>query len=95
MKRALLVLVVAAILFGGLQFLASADNPKIGNKMICPITGKEFVCGPQNDSTEYKGKTYYFCCPMCKPDFEKNPEKYIGAETEKGEGSHEEHQHMH
>ena len=25
----------------------------------------------------YKGKTYYFCCPGCKPQFDKNPEKYI------------------
>ena len=25
----------------------------------------------------YKGKTYYFCCPGCKPLFDKNPEKYI------------------
>ncbi len=27
--------------------------------------------------TEYKGKKVYFCCPMCKPKFEENPEKYI------------------
>ena len=27
--------------------------------------------------TEYKGKKVYFCCPGCKPDFEKEPEKYI------------------
>ena len=27
--------------------------------------------------TEYKGKTVYFCCPDCKPEFEKDPEKYI------------------
>jgi YHS domain-containing protein len=24
----------------------------------------------------YKGKKIYFCCPGCKPEFEKNPEKY-------------------
>lgn len=27
--------------------------------------------------TEYKGKKVYFCCPECKPEFEKNPEKYL------------------
>ncbi|MHC4424593.1 MAG: YHS domain-containing protein [Planctomycetota bacterium] len=27
--------------------------------------------------TEYQGKKVYFCCPGCKPEFEKNPEKYI------------------
>ncbi|MBW3625594.1 MAG: YHS domain-containing protein, partial [Armatimonadetes bacterium] len=25
----------------------------------------------------YKGKTYYFCCAGCKPEFDKNPEKFI------------------
>ena len=25
----------------------------------------------------YKGKTYYFCAPMCKQKFDRNPEKYI------------------
>ena len=25
----------------------------------------------------YKGKTYYFCCPECKPKFDKNPAKYV------------------
>jgi YHS domain-containing protein len=27
--------------------------------------------------TEYKGKKVYFCCSGCKPEFEKNPEKYL------------------
>ena len=40
----------------------------------CPVTGdkidpKVFI--------EYKGKKVYFCCPMCKGAFEKDPEKYI------------------
>ncbi|MBI3947285.1 MAG: YHS domain-containing protein [Armatimonadetes bacterium] len=26
----------------------------------------------------YKGKTYYFCCKGCKPQFDKNPAKHIG-----------------
>ncbi|RYG88268.1 YHS domain-containing protein [bacterium] len=32
--------------------------------------------------TDYKGKRYYFCCPACKPTFEKDPAKY--AKTAKG-----------
>jgi YHS domain-containing protein len=40
----------------------------------CPVTGK-----PINKQywTMYKGKKVYFCCPMCKPEFDKDPEKYI------------------
>ncbi|MHB1456028.1 MAG: YHS domain-containing protein [Armatimonadota bacterium] len=25
----------------------------------------------------YKGKTYYFCCGMCKPQFDSNPAKFV------------------
>ena len=32
--------------------------------------------------SDYKGKRYYFCCPGCKPAFEKDPAKY--AKTAKG-----------
>lgn len=45
---------------------------------------KDPVCGMKVDpkspdvvKTEYKGKTYYFCSPMCKKDFEANPENYV------------------
>jgi Cu(I)/Ag(I) efflux system membrane fusion protein len=40
----------------------------------CPVMG-----GAINKDifTEYKGKKVYFCCPGCKPEFEKNPEKYL------------------
>jgi len=27
--------------------------------------------------SEYKGKTYYFCAPMCKQKFDRNSEKYV------------------
>ena len=27
--------------------------------------------------SEHKGKTYFFCSPMCKQIFDRNPEKYI------------------
>jgi len=26
--------------------------------------------------SEYKGKKYYFCAPLCKKKFEEDPEKY-------------------
>jgi YHS domain-containing protein len=41
------------------------------------------VCKMQVDenknagSSEYKGKTYYFCAASCKRKFDENPEKYI------------------
>ncbi len=28
-------------------------------------------------TSEYKGKTYYFCAPGCKKTFDENPEKHL------------------
>ena len=43
---------------------------------------KDPVCNMEVDpksaagKAEYKGRTYYFCSPGCKAEFERNPEKY-------------------
>jgi len=42
----------------------------------CPVTGKP-LDKDKRYWTMYEGKKVYFCCPMCKPEFDKNPEKYI------------------
>ena len=31
-------------------------------------------------TSEYKGKKYYFCATGCKKSFDKNPDKYLGAD---------------
>ena len=44
---------------------------------------KDPVCGMEVDeekaaaSSEYKGKTYYFCSKGCQAAFDKDPEKYL------------------
>ena len=43
---------------------------------------KDPVCGMSVDpktavSSQYEGKTYYFCCNGCKTSFEKDPQKYL------------------
>jgi Cu(I)/Ag(I) efflux system membrane fusion protein len=49
-------------------------SPAATEQTICPVMG-----GTINKDvfTVYKGKQVYFCCPGCKPEFEKNPEKYL------------------
>jgi YHS domain-containing protein len=43
----------------------------------------DLVCGMEIDEkntkwkSEYKGNIHYFCGPMCKLEFDENPEKYI------------------
>jgi YHS domain-containing protein len=53
---------------------APAKAESAMEQKTCPVTGK-----PINKQywTMYKGKKVYFCCPMCKPQFDKDPEKYI------------------
>lgn len=48
---------------------------------------KDLVCGMDVDpntaagKSEYQGKTYYFCSPGCKRDFDKEPQKYVNASS--------------
>ena len=53
------------------------------------------VCGMKVDektaaaTSEYQGRTYYFCAPGCKTSFDKEPEKYLKGDASSG------HQHSH
>ena len=44
---------------------------------------KDPVCGMNVDEKKaagmavHNGKTYYFCSPTCKENFEKAPDKYV------------------
>src|SRR5690242_6156894 len=46
--------------------------------LICPVSGDKIASvAKAAGKSVYKGKTYYFCCPDCKPRFDKNPEKFV------------------
>jgi YHS domain-containing protein len=55
----------------------------------------DLVCGMEVDpktatyKSDYQGKTYYFCSPGCKKDFDREPQKYV----KKPDASHAGHQH--
>lgn len=58
---------------------------------------KDPVCGMDVDpaqaagSSQYNGKTYYFCSPGCKRSFDKNPEQYVGEHAGHDHGGQGEH----
>lgn len=60
------------------KFVKNPDNyiKEDGEKVTCPVMGHEIEKSKAAGSTEYNGKTYYFCCAGCKAKFEKDPEKY-------------------
>ncbi|MCR4403790.1 MAG: YHS domain-containing protein [Candidatus Acetothermia bacterium] len=47
-----------------------------------PVCGMELEEDQAAATYEYKGKTYYFCALSCREEFERDPEKYLGKETE-------------
>jgi YHS domain-containing protein len=49
-------------------------------RVICPVSGEKISVSEAAGSYEYNGKTYYFCCDMCKEKFLKDPEKYTKKE---------------
>jgi Cu+-exporting ATPase len=50
---------------------------------------RDVVCNMMVDpqtaavTSEYKGKTYYFCAKGCKTLFDEEPEKYLSTEKDK------------
>jgi YHS domain-containing protein len=45
--------------------------------VICKMKVEKSVI----DTSVYKGKTYYFCSPYCKNEFDKNPEKFLNSQN--------------
>ena len=61
--------------------VAFDGKPAPGTKAKCLVMGAEFTVNETTEFSTYKGKTYVFCCPGCKPKFDKNPEKFLAART--------------
>jgi len=78
-------LVIFGILFLGILLLSVAwwgisgqGNVNSTTDVVqCPVMKTQLHQSDAFDSTEYKGKTYYFCCGGCPGEFEKNPDKYV------------------
>jgi YHS domain-containing protein len=58
------------------------------------IMEKDPVCGmdvdPKNAAAKsiYQGKTYYFCSPGCKRDFDKEPQRYVNLKSDESHMHH-------
>jgi Uncharacterized conserved protein len=65
--------VIAAV---GAAAYAQDEKPAApkASKPVCPIMKHEVAKVNPKMASEYKGKTYYFCCAGCKPAFEKMPD---------------------
>jgi len=55
------------------------NQAEIGKIVNCPVMNSRFEVKKDTQVIDYKGKSYYFCCPHCVGDFKKNPDKYAAA----------------
>ena len=51
-------------------------QPPQGTWAKCPVSGDVFQVGKDTEFATYNGRVYAFCCPDCKPDFDKDPAKF-------------------
>ena len=72
---------LAALTAGAIAAPAHAPKPHAAKAaLICPVSGTKIASAAKAYNHEtYQGKTYYFCCPACKPAFDKNPGKVIAS----------------
>ena len=52
------------------------QQPAKGTWARCAVSGDVFQVDADTQFATYKGRTYAFCCPDCKPDFLKDPARY-------------------
>ena len=57
----------------------STDKSSKEGSAIDPICGMTVEIAGAEFTSEYDGKTFYFCCAGCQHSFEKAPEEYLGA----------------
>lgn len=75
----ILVVLFAVSLFLTLSGFSLAQEEEM---VVCPVSGKEIKKSEAKGTFEYKGETYYFCCPSCKEKFTKDPDKYLKKKHE-------------
>ena len=84
MKTVTLTLAALAVLATAALAAPATTATAKTTALICPVAGTKIASAAKAYSHEtYKGKTYYFCCPECKPAFDKNPAKIV-ADSAKG-----------
>ncbi|MFQ5867328.1 MAG: YHS domain-containing protein [bacterium] len=54
------------------------------NEVKDPVCGMTVKKDEAAATSEHMGKTFYFCCPVCKEKFDSEPMKYMGKEEEGG-----------
>lgn len=62
--------------------IKKVHSTKIGNKMICPVTGEKFVLKKNTPKIKLGEKTYYFCRKGCVEKFQKEYQNKKSVNTD-------------
>lgn len=57
---------------------------------ICPVTGHRIEDVKAAPTSVYEGKRYYFQCPSCRAEFDRDPDKYTAGFDEKVQAANKE-----
>ncbi len=79
MKNVVIVFMLLILFVGGALIVngGSSEDGATGKTVECVVMGTKIDPEKAYAKTEYKGKTYYFCCAGCPGEFAENPEKYV------------------
>ncbi len=72
--------------FGGRD--AAQESSDLGRMAVDPVCDMQVDEEKAAATSEYRGKTYYFCAPGCKKAFDQDPEKYLNEGPEGGHPGH-------
>ncbi len=72
----------------GIPKLQKEEALEMAKDPVCDMDCDEKTAAA---TSEYKGKTYYFCAPGCKKAFDENPAKYTegGGQEMAGNSGHQ------
>jgi Cu+-exporting ATPase len=57
--------------------MTDQTSPPAPGIAIDPVCGMEVTIAEAQQTSEYKGVTYYFCAKGCRLDFEDDPERVL------------------
>lgn len=57
---------------------------QLQRSFVDPVCGMEISYKTAPEEFTYHGKTYYFCAPSCRQEFQATPDKYIRQHRQHG-----------
>jgi xanthine dehydrogenase accessory factor len=61
------------------ESMTSVEPPGASARYVNPVCGMAVEIASAKHVIEWGGQRVYFCCDGCKTEFERDPEKYLGA----------------